>query len=72
MYVLALADRADGSGALQPLANFLTNPAGAAIVNAIGPIRQIVQEARDDRRRYLVISPLESGQPEKPVQLQSR
>jgi hypothetical protein len=25
----------------------MTNPAGAAIVNAIGPIRQIVAEQRD-------------------------
>jgi hypothetical protein len=38
-YVLALAETADGSGALQPLAAFTTNPAGAAIVNATGPIR---------------------------------
>ncbi len=28
---------------LEPLAAFMTNPAGAAIVNAVGPIRQIVQ-----------------------------
>ncbi len=40
-YVLALASRADGKGALQPLAVFTTNPAGSAIVDASGPIRQI-------------------------------
>jgi hypothetical protein len=27
-YLLALAERADGSGALLPLASFVTNPAG--------------------------------------------
>lgn len=54
-YVLALATRADGGGALQPLAAFTTNPAGAAIVNAIGPIRQIVETSVADKRRYLVI-----------------
>src|SRR5262249_53135923 len=40
-YVLALAERADGGGAIEPLAAFMTNPAGSAIVNAAGPIRQI-------------------------------
>ncbi|NDL65236.1 hypothetical protein [Acerihabitans arboris] len=45
-YVLALASRPDGSGSLQPLSAFMTNPAGAAIVNAIGPIRQIVRQGR--------------------------
>jgi YVTN family beta-propeller protein len=54
-YVLALSDRADGGGALQPLASFMTNPAGAAIVNAVGPIRQLVQGGTDTPRRYLVI-----------------
>jgi YVTN family beta-propeller protein len=55
LYVLALSDRADGGGALQPLASFMTNPAGAAIVNAVGPIRQLVQGGTDTPRRYLVI-----------------
>lgn len=54
-YVLALANRPDGAGALEPLAAFTTNPAGAAIVNATGPIRQIVQDSPKDERRYLVI-----------------
>jgi YVTN family beta-propeller protein len=56
-YVLALADRADGGGSLQPLAAFMTNPAGSAIVNATGPIRQIVQDPATSERRYLVIAP---------------
>src|SRR4029077_4471622 len=36
-YVLALSRAPDGGGALEPLAAFTTNPAGAAIVNALGP-----------------------------------
>ena len=56
-YVLALAERADGSGALQPLAAFMTNPAGSAIVDATGPIRQIVRSTDAPERRYLVIAP---------------
>ena len=55
-YVLGLASRADGSGPLEPLSAFMTNPAGSAIVNAVGPIRQIVQSAADGERRYLVIA----------------
>ena len=42
-FILALADRPDGRGKLQPLAKFTTNPAGSAIVNAVGPIRQVVR-----------------------------
>src|ERR1700736_1447226 len=45
-YVLALSTKPNGSGPLQPLTTFMTNPAGAAIVHAIGPIRQIVQIGR--------------------------
>jgi YVTN family beta-propeller protein len=69
-YVLALAEQPDGGGTLQPLANFMTNPAGSAIVNAIGPIRQIVQSNSDASRRYLVIAPQVAGQPGKPAQVQ--
>jgi len=70
-YVLALAARADGSGPLQPLAQFMTNPAGGAIVNAIGPIRQVVQSGDDAGRRWLAIAPVVDGQPGAPVQLQA-
>jgi hypothetical protein len=55
-YVLALSERADGGGKLEPLQGFMTNPAGSAIVNAVGPIRQIVQGEADTPRRYLVIA----------------
>ena len=63
-YVLALADHRDGSGHLQPLVGFMTNPAGAAIVNAAGPIRQLVApSAAGGARRWLVIA---SGRPDAP------
>jgi YVTN family beta-propeller protein len=54
-YVLALSGHADGSGTLQPLAAFMTNPAGSAIVDAAGPIRQIVDQPTEADRHYLVI-----------------
>jgi YVTN family beta-propeller protein len=56
-YVLALANEPSGGGALEPLQGFMTNPAGSAIVNAVGPIRQVVQGAEEVQRRYLVIVP---------------
>jgi YVTN family beta-propeller protein len=60
-YVLALAARPDGSGPLTALSSFTTNPAGSAIVNAVGPIRQIAQGGGDAERRYLVITPAAGG-----------
>jgi len=71
-YVLALADRADGSGPLQPLAAFMSNPAGSAIVNATGPIRQIVNDPTTSERRYLVIARGDATKLEEPVQVQTR
>jgi len=62
-YVLALADHADGSGERTPLASFTTNPAGSAIVTAVGPIRQVVQTTDAAKRRYLVIAPAASAGP---------
>jgi len=71
-HVLALASRQDGSGAIEPLAQFMTNPAGSAVVNAVGPIRQIVapDAPRQDERRYLAVFSMEGGKPGRPVQLQ--
>ena len=69
-YVLALAQNPDGSGPIEPLAGFMTNPAGAAIVNAIGPIRQFVAGECPAPKRYLLIV---SGTPSTlgpPVQVQ--
>jgi len=59
-FVLGLASSPDGKGPIQPLAKFMTNPAGSAIVNAIGPIRQLVSDAGPDQRHFLVIA---SGDP---------
>ena len=69
-YVLALAENPDGAGALQPLQSFTTNPAGAAIVNAIGPIRQLVETDMKAQRRYLVIAPATGTTLGAPVQVQ--
>jgi YVTN family beta-propeller protein len=71
MYVLALSDKADGSGLLEALSNFMTNPAGSAIVNAVGPIRQIVEAKHKDERRYLVVASVEDGKPGKVLQVQA-
>jgi len=54
-YTLAFAEKDDGTGKIEPLAMFMTNPAGSAIVNTVGPIRQIVQSETQDQRRYLVV-----------------
>jgi len=69
-YVLALSSNQDGTGPLEPLASFMTNPAGAAVVDAVGPIRQLVQGEGPSPKRYLVIV---SGTPAAlgaPVQVQ--
>jgi YVTN family beta-propeller protein len=62
-FILALADGKNGEGKLELLSAFMTNPAGSAIVNAVGPIRQIVKGEDQVARRYLVIV---SGTPDKP------
>src|SRR6266404_2384235 len=54
-YLLALATEPSGTGVLAPLQGLMTNPAGAAVVNAIGPIRQVVRGEDKIPRRYLVI-----------------
>ncbi|PSJ64093.1 YncE family protein [Pseudaminobacter soli (ex Li et al. 2025)] len=69
-YVLALAERADGKGKLEPLSGFTTNPAGSAIVNAIGPIRQLVHGEAEAPRRYLVIVSGSATELGEPVQVQ--
>ena len=71
-YVLAFSERADGGGKLEPLEGFMTNPAGSAIVNAIGPIRLIVEGAENAPRRYLVIASGSMTRQGKPVQVQAQ
>lgn len=70
-YVLALSAQPDGSGELQGLSAFMTNPAGSAIVNALGPIRQIVEARHNDDRRYLVVTTTVDGKPGDVVQIQA-
>ncbi len=70
-YILALSDEREHATKLQPLANFTTNPAGAAIVNALGPIRQIVKpDGPASASRYLVIVKSESTTQGEPLQTQ--
>jgi YVTN family beta-propeller protein len=71
-YILGLADHEDGSGTLQPLAAFMTNPAGSAIVNAVGPIRQIVDQSGKTDKRYLVIASGDAAMPGDAVQIETR
>jgi hypothetical protein len=59
-----------GAGALEPLQNFMTNPAGAAVVNAIGLIRQVVRGEDQIPRRYLVIVPGAGDNHGAPAQVQ--
>jgi YVTN family beta-propeller protein len=69
-YLLALSADPNGVGTIEPLANFVTNPAGAAVVNAVGPIRQVVHGETAAPRRYLVIAPVTDGKVGAPVQVQ--
>ena len=72
-YVLALSERSDGSGSLQPLAAFMTNPAGSAIVNVAGPIRQVVvDQPAATGKRYLVIASSDAAGPGEAVQIETQ
>jgi hypothetical protein len=69
-YLLALAGEPSGTGVLEPLQGFMTNPAGAAVVNTVGPIRQLVRGEDKAPRRYLVILPGTPDTHGAPVQVQ--
>jgi YVTN family beta-propeller protein len=69
-YLLALASEPSGAGVLEPLQGFMTNPAGAAVVNTIGPIRQLVRGEDNIPRRYLVILSGTADTHGAPVQVQ--
>jgi hypothetical protein len=49
----------------------MTNPAGAAIVNTVGPIRQVTQGDGVAQKRYLVIATGTPAQPGELVQIQA-
>jgi YVTN family beta-propeller protein len=71
-YELALTElRTSPYGKLEPLVKFSTNPAGAAIVNTLGPLRGFVAGPADEsERRYRVIIPARAGGDVQPVQVQ--
>ena len=69
-YVLALSDDPKGTGHLEAPARFMSNLAGAAIVNTVGPIRQITQGDGTTPKRYLVIARGTPAQIGEPVQMQ--
>ena len=54
-YMLAIASNRDGSGAIEALAGFKTNPAGAAIVSTIATLRAVLsaQNTTPTRRSKL-------------------
>jgi hypothetical protein len=68
----------DPDNNFQPLSTFMTNAAGAQIVESIGPLRQVEAETpqsddrRDDDRRSLVIVPTNDNRQPVQVQLQSQ
>jgi YVTN family beta-propeller protein len=69
-YILALTHERGGAGPLEPLAAFMTNAAGSAIVNATGAIRQVVHGEDNIQQRYLVIAEGRADMPGRIVQTQ--
>jgi YVTN family beta-propeller protein len=69
-HVLVLSSEPNGKGDLEVIAAFTTNPAGSAIVNTVGPIRQIVQGEQQTPRRYLAIAQGHADKPGPVVQVQ--
>ena len=69
-YILGLSHQRNGEGPLEPLATFMTNPAGSAIVNATGAIRQVVHGEDKIEPRYLVIAAGHADKPGHVMQVQ--
>jgi YVTN family beta-propeller protein len=69
-YGLALSAHPSQPTDVELLARFTTNPAGSAIVNAVGPVRQITKGDAEARPRSLFIAPLEGETLGAPVQIQ--
>jgi YVTN family beta-propeller protein len=70
-YVIGLAEQPDGGGTFEPLADFMSNLAGAQVVNALGPIREIVRGEDQVQRRYLAIRAGSGAQPGALEQIQA-
>lgn len=62
-YFLATSTKADGTGPLTPIAKFMSNPAGAAIVDAVGALRTPLDASGADGRLYLVVATDAAGKP---------
>lgn len=69
-YVLGLSQKADGSGVITALAKFTTNPAGGAVVNTVGPLRDLGPQVGTEARRFLVIVPAPESATSTPLQVQ--
>ena len=69
MYFLATSMQADGSGPLVPIAKFMSNPAGAAIVDAVGALRSPLAGNGSTPRQYLVVTDEQDGKPGKALQV---
>jgi YVTN family beta-propeller protein len=54
-YIIAITGRPNGTGAVEPLRQFTTNASGGAIVNTVGPLRQVGRPEVTAIRRYLAI-----------------
>ena len=68
-YFLATSTQADGSGTLTPIAKFMSNPAGAAIVGAVGALRSTLAGNGGAARAYLVVATEQDGKPGKALQV---
>jgi YVTN family beta-propeller protein len=59
-YQLNLTESGDASGKLEPLAVFMTQPDGSAIVQAIGPLKTLAAEAAasasEPSRQFLIVT----------------
>jgi DNA-binding beta-propeller fold protein YncE len=69
-YGLALTAHPSQPTDIELLARFTTNPSGSAIVNAVGPVRQIAKGDADAKPRFLFIAPVEGETVGAPVQVQ--
>jgi YVTN family beta-propeller protein len=69
-YLLALSASSDGAFPRESIASFTTNLAGAAIVNAIGPLRKVAQDDVPAQKRYFVIVALSGAAQEPPLQVE--
>lgn len=68
-YFLATSPQADGSGVLTPIAKFMSNPAGAAIVDAVGALRSALDGRASSGRSYLVVASDQDGKPGQALQV---